>query len=55
MKSIISAIAVSSLVSAAGMAQSGTVTDSTRARIDSGNQAWIDGVKTGNVPLIIAT
>lgn len=55
MKSIISAIAVSSLVSAVGMAQSGTVTDSARAQIDSGNQAWIDGVKTGNVPLIVAT
>ena len=55
MKSLISAIAVCSLASAAGMAQSGTVPDSTRAQIDAGNQAWIDGVRTGNVPLIIAT
>ncbi len=55
MKTLISAIAVSSLAAAACMAQSGTLPDSTRAQIDAGNQAWIDGVKTGNVPLIIAT
>jgi ketosteroid isomerase-like protein len=55
MKSLISAIAVSSLASAAGIAQSGSLPDLTQAQIDAGNQAWIDGVKTGNVPQIIAT
>jgi ketosteroid isomerase-like protein len=55
MKAWISAIAVSSLVSVAGMAQSGTLPKSARAGIDAGNQAWIDGVKTGNIPLISAT
>jgi ketosteroid isomerase-like protein len=55
MKSLISAIAVSSLFTAASMAQGGTLPDSARAGIDAGNQAWIDGVKTGNIPLIGAT
>jgi ketosteroid isomerase-like protein len=55
MKSLISAIAVSSLVFAAGMARSGAPPKSARAAIDAGNQAWIDGVKTGNIPLISAT
>jgi ketosteroid isomerase-like protein len=41
MKSLISAIAVSSLVFAAGMAQSGAPPKSARAAIDAGNQAWI--------------
>jgi ketosteroid isomerase-like protein len=55
MKSLIFAIAVSSMVSAASLAQSGAQPDSARAGIDAGNQAWIDGVKTGNIPLIMAT
>lgn len=55
MKLLISAIAVCSLVSAAAMAQTGTLHDSARAGIDAGNQAWIDGVKTGDVARIIAT
>jgi hypothetical protein len=55
MKSLIPAIAVSGLVSVASMAQSGTLPKAARAGIDAGNQAWIDGVKTGNIPLISAT
>jgi hypothetical protein len=55
MKLLISAIAVFSLVSAAAMAQAGTLPDSVRAGIDAGNQAWIDGVKIGDVARIIAT
>jgi ketosteroid isomerase-like protein len=55
MKSLISVIAVSSLLSAVGMAQSGTLPGSVRAAINAGNQAWMDGVKAGNIPLIIAT
>ena len=33
----------------------GTVAALARAGIDAGNQAWIDGVKTGNIALITAT
>jgi ketosteroid isomerase-like protein len=55
MKSFISAIAVSTLLFVASMAQSETLPKSVRAGIDAGNQAWIDGVKTGNIPLISAT
>src|SRR5271165_4062214 len=55
MKSLISAIAVIILASAASMAQSETLSNSARAGIDAGNQAWMDGVKTGNIPLISAT
>jgi ketosteroid isomerase-like protein len=55
MKLLISAIAVCSLVSAAAIAQAGTLPDTARAGIDAGNQAWIDGVKTGDVARIIAT
>jgi predicted RecB family endonuclease len=55
MKSLIPAIAVSGLVSVASMAQSGTLPKAARAGIDAGNQAWIDGEKTGNIPLISAT
>jgi ketosteroid isomerase-like protein len=54
-KSLISAIAMSTLVSVASMAQSETLPNSARAGLDAGNQAWIDGMKTGNIPLIIAT
>jgi ketosteroid isomerase-like protein len=52
---ILSMIAACSLFPAAVIAQSGTPSASARAGIDAGNQAWIDGVKTGNVSLIIAT
>ena len=55
MKTILSAIAMSILISTAGMAQSGPLPASTRAGIDAGNQAWIAGVKTGNTSLIVDT
>jgi len=55
MKSLISVIAMSTLVSVSSMAQSETLTKSARAGIDAGNQAWIDGEKTGNIPMISAT
>jgi ketosteroid isomerase-like protein len=50
-----SVIAAGSLFSAAIIAQSGTASIAARAGIDAGNQAWIDGVKTGDVTLITAT
>jgi len=55
MKTLLSAIVVSILISTAGMAQSGPLPASTRAGIDAGNQAWIAGVKTGNTSLIVDT
>ena len=55
MKALVAGIAVLSLCSAAGMAQRGTLPEATRAGIDAGNQAWIDGMKSGNIPMIVAT
>lgn len=55
MKKIMLLIAVSCLLSTALFAQSGMAKPSARAGIDAGNQAWIDGVKNGDVALIIAT
>ena len=43
------------LFPAALAAQSGPTSDSAKAGIDAGNQAWIDGMKTGNIAQIIAT
>lgn len=43
------------LLSAALVAQSGPASGSAKAGIDAGNQAWIDGMKTGNIAQIIAT
>lgn len=54
MKSSMAGMAVL-LFSAALIAQSGPTSDSARAAVDAGNQAWIDGVKAGNIALIIAT
>lgn len=54
MKFSIAGIAIL-LFSATLVAQSGPVSDSARAGIDAGNQAWIDGMKTGNIAQIIAT
>ena len=51
----ISMLAASSLFSAAIIAQSGKAPGSARAGIDAGNQAWIDGVRTGDITLITAT
>jgi ketosteroid isomerase-like protein len=36
-------------------AQSDATTASARSGIDAGNQAWVDGIKTGNIPRIMAT
>lgn len=54
-KTLIFMMAASSLFPAVSIAQSGMADVSARAGIDAGNQAWIDGVKTGDVTLIIAT
>src|ERR1700761_338814 len=37
------------------VAQSDATTASARAGIDAGNQAWVDGIKAGDVARIIAT
>jgi ketosteroid isomerase-like protein len=43
------------LLPAVTLAQATPVSPSARAGIDAGNQAWIDGVKAGDVAHIIAT
>lgn len=55
MKTLLSMIAVGALVSPANLGHGATLSESARAGIDAGNQAWIDGVKTGDVARIIAT
>jgi len=55
MKSLFLLIALSPLCSVAAVAQSGPASASARAGIDAGNQAWIDGVKAGNIDKILAT
>jgi ketosteroid isomerase-like protein len=55
MKTIMATLAAIGVLSASLIAQSGTLSVSARAGIDAGNQAWIDGVKTGDVSLISAT
>jgi ketosteroid isomerase-like protein len=55
MKSLMLLMTVGTLFSATTFAQSGPASVSARAGIDAGNQAWVDGVKTGNIALIIAT
>src|ERR1700723_2839482 len=55
MKKLIFPIALGALFPVAMIAQSSTVAALARAAIDAGNQAWIDGVKTGNIALITAT
>ena len=55
MRAFLSMIAMSALVSAAYAGHGTTLSESARAGIDAGNQAWIDGVKAGNVARIIAT
>jgi ketosteroid isomerase-like protein len=55
MKNIWLLIALSCMLSSTMIAQNGTAETSARAGIDAGNQAWIDGIKTGNISLIIAT
>lgn len=48
-------LAAGMLSCVATLAQSGPTSVAAKAGIDAGNQAWIDGVKTGNVPMILAT
>jgi ketosteroid isomerase-like protein len=55
MTTLMSSIAASALFSAATLTPGQTAAVSARDAIDAGNQAWIDGVKTGNVKRIIAT
>lgn len=43
------------LISPACRAQNKPIEASARQQIDAGNQAWIDGMKQGNVELIAAT
>ena len=43
------------LLPVAALAQTSPVSASARAQIDAGNQAWVDGVKTGDVARILAT
>ncbi|UWZ83323.1 YybH family protein [Occallatibacter riparius] len=55
MKNKRSIIAVFLLFSAACFAQDKSIDAEARRQIDAGNQAWIDGMKQGNVELIAAT
>lgn len=55
MKILMSMLAASSVFLASLIAQSGTASVSAQAGIKAGNQAWIDGVKTGDFSLISAT
>ena len=55
MKTVVSIIAATGFLLAAIIQHSGTPDASARAGIDAGNQAWIDGVKTGDIALITAT
>jgi ketosteroid isomerase-like protein len=55
MKSFIILLAVCAFVSTPTIAENGPASASARAGIDAGNQAWIDGVKTGNIDMILAT
>jgi ketosteroid isomerase-like protein len=55
MGTVLIALATASLFPVAIAAQTGAVTASARAGIYAGNQAWIDGVKAGDVTPIIAT
>jgi uncharacterized protein (TIGR02246 family) len=43
------------LLSPACFAQSKSIASAARRQIDAGNQAWIDGMKQGNVELVSAT
>jgi ketosteroid isomerase-like protein len=55
MKTFRSLIAVGGLVSAAILMPGQTPTASARIAIDAGNQAWIDGIKAGDMKRIAAT
>lgn len=55
MKAILFLLATANLLSPHTLAQATEVTPSARAGIDKGNQAWVDGVKAGDVAPIIQT
>ncbi len=55
MKKYVLIVVVGGLLSAGVLARSGARGVTARAGIDAGNQAWIEGMKTGNVGLITAT
>jgi ketosteroid isomerase-like protein len=48
-------VIILSLGSATCLAQSQSIESAARRQIDAGNQAWIDGMKQGNVSRIAAT
>jgi ketosteroid isomerase-like protein len=53
-KSFLPSLAVF-LLPVSALAQTSPVSASARAGIDAGNQAWVDGVKSGDVARILAT
>jgi hypothetical protein len=55
MKPFIFLVAAAAFFSLAANAQDGPASASARAGIDAGNRAWIDGVKTANIDMILAT
>ena len=55
MKTLRSFLTACGLVSAAILMPGQTPTASARAAVDAGNQAWIDGIKAGDVKRIAAT
>ena len=55
MKKFVLIVAAGGLFSGGILARSGAQGVPARAGIDAGNQAWIEGMKTGNVGLITST
>jgi ketosteroid isomerase-like protein len=55
MKTLMFAMAASVLLSELLMAQGASISATARAGIEAGNQAWIDGMKAGDVLMISAT
>jgi ketosteroid isomerase-like protein len=55
MRRLIFLIAMGGLILAAMPAPTQTAASSARSAIDAGNQAWVDGVKAGDVKRITAT
>lgn len=55
MKTVLALLALSGMLGLACSARGATVQPAVRAAIDAGNQAWIDGVKAGDVARILAT
>jgi ketosteroid isomerase-like protein len=55
MKLFILLVATAAFFFPAANSQGGPASASARAGIDAGNRAWIDGVKTANIDMILAT